>query len=183
MREIWKPIKGYEGLYSVSNMGRVKSLAGKQRGSGKGTPIYQSEDIDVKPCMLRTGYLGFNLCQDGEKKHALLHRIVATAFVPNPDNLPQVNHKDGNKRNNRADNLEWVTAKQNVRHAFDTGIHLPTIHKEQCKVLQVTDREGNTQTFPSMAEAARHLGVTRQSITNCIRRGVSNRKGYKFQLI
>ena len=98
MKEIWKPIEGYEGLYEISSYGRVKSLR---------------RNIILIPKKELTGYLRCNLYLNKNMKTVSIHRLVAQAFIPNPDNLPQVNHKDEDKSNNRVDNLEWCTVKYN----------------------------------------------------------------------
>lgn len=101
--EIWKDIEGYEGLYQVSNKGRVKSLNYKRTGK---------EGI-LSSSPTSSGYLIVNLCKNKKQKPFYIHRLVAKAFLPNPNNLPQVNHKDENKENNTVYNLEWCTAKYN----------------------------------------------------------------------
>lgn len=102
--EVWKDIKGYESLYQVSNTGKIKSLRfGRER--------------ILKP-IKRQGYLRVDLIS----KWFSVHRLVALHFIPNPENKPEVNHKDGDKKNNCVDNLEWNTAQENMRHAHDTGL-------------------------------------------------------------
>ena len=100
--EEFKSVEGYEGLYAVSNAGRILGL--KRNRFRK---LDESND----------GYLQVALCKDGDYKVFLVHRLVARAFIPNPNNFPQVNHKDCNKKNNLVDNLEWCTGKQNMKHA------------------------------------------------------------------
>ena len=110
MAEIWRDIEGYDGLYQVSNLGHVKRFY-------KATPpriLKASPNSD--------GYPFVKLYYDGKRKHALIHRLVALAFIPNPDNKPEVNHVDGIKTDNHVDNLEWVTDTENKRHAFATGL-------------------------------------------------------------
>ena len=106
MQEIWKDIPGFEGLYQVSNFGRVKSLNYNKRKIEKCLSIKRSFVYDIV-C----------LSKHGLSKYLLVHRLVAEAFIPNPDNKEQVNHKDGNKRNNKVDNLEWATCKENILHS------------------------------------------------------------------
>ena len=101
--EIWKDIKGYEGLYQVSNKGHVKSL--NYRRTGK-------EGI-LKGRLDKDGYLRVGLCKNKKQKPFYIHRLVAKAFLPNPNNLPEVNHIDENKENNHVENLEWCDRKYN----------------------------------------------------------------------
>lgn len=108
--EIWKDIEGFEGKYQVSNLGRVKSLTRKVWNYTKPGRI-------LKPSMKENGYLRVGLSNgDKSEKHAHVHRLVATAFIPNPCNFPEVNHKNLNKADNRAENLEWCTSRYNKAH-------------------------------------------------------------------
>lgn len=102
--EIWKDVVGYEGLYQVSNLGNVKSL---DRKRFNGRVMANKKGQIMKQYVLKDGYCSTRLCKDGEVKNHLIHRLVAIAFLPNPQNLPQVNHKDENKQNNKLNNLEW----------------------------------------------------------------------------
>ena len=103
--EVWKPIRGFE-TYQISNYGRIKFLFYTQQRIG-----YGSKD--------QHGYLTFKMSKRGS---FYVHRLVAEAFIPNPENKPCVNHKDGKKQNNRVDNLKWVTKSENTQHAWDTGL-------------------------------------------------------------
>jgi hypothetical protein len=109
-QEQWKAIAECNGEYSISDYGRVKSLKfGKER--------------ILKPSLIGNGYPAVLLSMKGQKvKLQCIHKLVASAFIKNPDNKPQVNHKDGNKLNNHIDNLEWMTIKENIQHAYDTGL-------------------------------------------------------------
>lgn len=98
--EIWKDIDGYDGRYQVSSWGRIRSINGI-----------------LKPYENKKGYLKIGLCKDGICHKHRINRLVAIAFIPNPDNLPQVNHMDGNRQNNSITNLEWTTNLENRRHA------------------------------------------------------------------
>ena len=106
MEEIWKDIKGYEGLYQVSNLGRIKSC--------KYNKIMKSNKSDR--------YLGINLYKNGKPTTFDIHRIVAKTFIDNPNNYPIVNHIDGNKLNNNVDNLEWCTQSHNVKESYKLGL-------------------------------------------------------------
>lgn len=108
--EIWKPVVGYEGLYEVSSYGRVRSLDRYDRMNRF------CEGRILKLCANRLGYLKAGLCSNDKKKQYLVHRLVAEAFIPNPNNLPIINHKDENPSNNNVDNLEWCTAKYNSNY-------------------------------------------------------------------
>lgn len=107
VEELWQDIDGYEGLYMISNLGRVKSL------HGKGRILKQSNSNE---------YSHVSLYKNGNGKTLLVHRLVGNAFVPNPENKPEINHKDGNKRNNVVTNLEWVTARENQNHSILFGL-------------------------------------------------------------
>ena len=111
MEEIWKDIKGYEGLYQVSNLGRVKSLGRWVYKEYRGKR-WQGEKI-LKQIKNKFGYLRVYLYKNRKAKCYAIHRLVAQVFIPNPYNLPQVNHKDEDKSNNRVDNLEWCTSFYN----------------------------------------------------------------------
>lgn len=130
MMEEWRPVKGYEGSFEVSNMGNIRSITRVvNRGGVRGT-------LTVKGKMMRTpiskhygGYKSVCFNQydaDGKRhvRHYLVHRLVAEAFIPNTENKPEVNHIDGNKLNCCVDNLEWVTRKENAQHAQNTGLYV-----------------------------------------------------------
>jgi len=121
MKEIWKDIVGYEGLYEISNLGRVKSYDRIIKHSIIGEYIKKGKD---KVCMIGNhGYGSIKLTDyTGNSKKKLLHRLVAKTFIPNPENKRTVNHKDGNKLNNSVDNLEWATDSEQQLHAFNTGL-------------------------------------------------------------
>lgn len=115
MKEIWKDIEGYEGLYQISNLGRVKSLE-----KYVNTAIKNNTKVKRKEQILKqynkNGYLQVTLTHNNKRKYFGVHRLVANAFIPNLNNYPQVNHKDENTLNNCVDNLEWCTAKYNCNY-------------------------------------------------------------------
>ena len=119
MDEKWLPIEGYEGLYEISTHGNIRSLEPEiERNDGK---------INHVPARTRVltdvnGYLYCSLSREGRDRRFAVHRLVAKAFLPNPDNKPEVNHKDGNKHNNHVWNLEWCTRSENQRHAISFGL-------------------------------------------------------------
>ena len=121
MREEWREVAGYEGLYEVSNLGNIRALDRTVKGNSKrGTQNISGHA--KKKSIAKTGYEVVLLHKDGSYKTKTIHRLVAKAFIPNPDNRPIVNHLDGNKRNNRVTNLEWCTQKRNVQHAYEIGL-------------------------------------------------------------
>ena len=118
MQEIWKDIKGYVGLYQVSNLGRFKSLPRNTKNQ------YKYKERILKLSEDKDGYLLVNL----NRKTFRSHVIVAQTFIKNDDNKPQINHIDGNKKNNNVDNLEWVTNRENIIHAYKNGLIKPMTH-------------------------------------------------------
>ena len=135
MQEIWKDIEGYEGLYQVSNKGRVKSLSRLVVRVGK--PNYITKEKILKCSELQgTGYLAVSLGSNNNFKSMLVHRLVAQAFIPNPDNLPCVNHKDETRNNNDVRNLEWCTQKYNCN--YGTARQRNSLHHKGKKLSQET---------------------------------------------
>ena len=125
--EIWKDVKGYEGHYQVSSLGRVKSLA-RIVECRKGVFVNKKEKF-LKSTKNRKGYLNLKLCikKDGvcSEKTIIVHRLVANEFLENPLNKPQVNHKNGIKDDNRVENLEWATGSENVIHSLVNNLKIP----------------------------------------------------------
>jgi len=123
MQEIWKDIKGYEGAYQVSNLGRVKSLTRKVKTfNGFRTTKGQL----LKPLKTNRGYYRVDLKQNQKDKYISIHRLVAEAFIPNPNKYLIINHKDNDPSNNAVDNLEWCTQSYNVKYAYQYGNAKPT---------------------------------------------------------
>lgn len=153
--EIWKDIVGYEDIYEVSSLGRVKSLP-KQRG----TAFVGS--FLLSPKNNRDGYLCVSLNKNKNKKHVMVHRLVAQAFHINPENKKTVNHIDCNKKNNNASNLEWNTHKENVNHAWGNGLCTP--HVSHNKILSDADckaiRELRANTDKTYFELSDMFGVS-----------------------
>lgn len=167
MVEIWKDIEGYEGFYQVSNLGRVKSLRG-----WSGNKYIQREKI-LGQHKNDKGYLSVTLIKNREIGYRRVNRLVAKAFVPNPQNKEQVNHIDGNKENNIADNLEWCTCKENINHAWKNG--LATANKA---VNQYDLNENFVKKWDSMMEIQREKGFFNSCICDCCKGKQKTAYGY-----
>lgn len=172
MEEVWKDIYGYEGLYQVSNLGRVKSLAKYDRIGRYRTECIKSQ-VDNG-----NGYLVVNLKIDGIQKMSTVHRLVAESFIPNPNNKRCINHIDGNKKNNNVNNLEWVTHSENMIHAVKHGL---CNHRNGRKVLCV---ELN-KVFYSIKDAERWVGVKGSRISSVcnLKRGCKTCGGYHWRYV
>ena len=149
--EVWKDIEGYEGLYQVSTCGNIKSLP-KIRRNGTGT--YVQKERLLKPSNTSTGYKKVELCKDGKRKGFKVHRLVAIAFIPNPDNKPEVNHIDGNKINNNIDNLEWVTSSENTIHAYETGLSSNKKELDEAKVVELYNNGTSKEEIAKMFDVS-----------------------------
>ena len=169
--EIWKPKKDYEGLYEVSNFGRVKSL-----GNGNSN---NSKERVLKPVKVKGGYLQVHLSKNGKRKMFLVHRLVAEAFIPNTDNLPFINHKDEDKTNNSVENLEWCTREYNNNYGTRTLRANKTLTngKLSKKVLQFTKFGEFIREWPSTKECWRN-GFNQGNIVSCCRGKRNFHKGY-----
>lgn len=165
----WKQIEGYEGLYDVSDSGIIKSL-GRITINGKHL-INKTINGGCYP----NGYKFVCLRKNENNKNHMIHRLVAKAFIPNPNNLPCVNHKDGNKQNNNVSNLEWCTCSENLKHALRTGLV-----ENQCKIRRNVIMTSNDKTiiFDSMSDACHYLGFTKSWLGNyCKKHGNPCRYG------
>jgi hypothetical protein len=172
--EEWQDINGWQGLYAVSNLGRVKSYDREMAAHLTGTAyIHKGRVLTLK----KTGnYLGVSLFHDGAGRRFYIHRLVAQAFICNPSNLPEVNHKDGNTFNNYASNLEWVTRSENAQHAWETGLmkspkppcgelqHASKLTENDVKQIRIEFQPG------SGPRLARKYGVTPRTIYLIARR-------------
>lgn len=170
--EIWKDIPGYEGLYQISTIGRVIC----------------SLTMRIKATRNRNGYRCVTLHKNGERKTFSVHRLVAIAFITNPNNLPFINHKDENRANNRVDNLEWCDASYNnkygtrPRKVLDANKANGSIVAEK-KVAKIGRNGTVLDVYNSISEAARQNGVTREAIRNCVNGRTMKSCGYKWTFI
>jgi hypothetical protein len=178
MEEIWKDIEDYEGMYQVSNLGNVKSLPRKR--------TIKKERL-LKPAINNKGYKMIVLCKKSKPKMFLVHRLVATAFIPNPNNYPQVNHKDSNPLNNCVNNLEWCTQQENIKYSWDYGNNSKyrntiaentdirikrykhTIARCSKKVFQYNLLGEYLAEYNSITEASQKNNINLKHISNCCR--------------
>lgn len=167
-KEIWKDVGGYEGLYMVSNLGRVKSF-------------HRKEEHILSPGFDRYGYRQVGLSKDGKNKRSRIHRLVALAFIENPLNKSDVNHKDSDRSNNTLANLEWNTSSENSRHSHRTGSAIPDYAH---RYVFVYDKDDNfVKGFSSVKSACRWLGVSLMSLNGCCNGLVKELKGYRTMYI
>ena len=152
--EVWRPVRNFEGLYEVSNLARVRSVDRIVRGANAVSDSYATRRKGriLKPAMATNGYLFVVLCKDGKHTQTTVHRLVAEAFVPNPDNLPEINHKDENKTNNLPSNLEWCDRKYNVNYGTSIDRRAPKLFK---RVEQLTMDGRHVAYYDSIAELVR----------------------------
>lgn len=179
--ELYAPIKGFDGFYEVSTWGNVRSLGRCEVTSNKFKNKYKRyrKSKILKPGIDRYGYKRVVLCKNGVKKYITIHRLVAEAFLENPDNLPEINHKDEDKSNNRADNLEYCTHEYNINY----GTHNERAAKSNIngklskKVYQYNLKGELVNTWISAAEAGRN-GYNSGNINSCCRNESKTYKGY-----
>lgn len=188
--EVFLPVDGYHNIYEVSNFGRVKSLERNVKSS-YGSIQNRTERI-LKSTRKSNGYLHVVLCNSSGKKDKSIHRLVATAFVPNIGDMPIVNHIDGNKLNNNADNLEWCNNSHNQLHAFEMGLQKPSygmlgkkgaLCKNSKPVLQL-DLKGNfIKRHESLAEVTRETGISHSNISRLLNGYGKTCGGFKWRYV
>lgn len=150
--EIWKDIEGYEGLYQISDLGRVRSIR----------KVVIGKALILKYGWTTGGYLTVSLCKHNIKKTIRVHRLVAEAFIPNPNNYKEINHINCNKKDNRKENLEWCSSSMNKKHAYQNGLLRNTF--KPTSVILTNNNTGEEIYFDSMTKAAEYIGCCRQTI-------------------
>ena len=175
--EIWKPISGYEGFYEVSNLGRIRSLERiVECSDGRKRKI---KDRTLKGSSYSGGYSGVTLHKDGCAKFVNIHRIVAEAFVPNPLEKEEVNHKDENPSNNHASNLEWVTHKENLNFGTRTERARKAIVEAQGRAVRQLSIDGElVAEYESLSAAGNATGTHVANITKCAKGVYKTAGGY-----
>ena len=170
MTEVWKDIKGFEGMYAISNLGNVKRLVHYKRCGVTGQTL-----LEEKPMRFyknHNGYYRVCLCKDGKRYFRFVHLLVAEAFLSKEDGKTQINHIDGNKENNIVENLEWVTSKENHIHASEMGL------KKSMKVFIVETGE----VFNSIGTCARHINGCKAVVAKRLSdHSDMPYKGYRFR--
>lgn len=177
--EIWKDVKGYEGKYQVSNLGRVKSLdriIEQYNGYKKFTYLKKGRILKSK---VKNSYDSVVFSVNGKHKCRMVHRLVAEAFIENPKNLPEVNHKDGNKSNPHYDNLEWCTSSENQKHACITGLQKTSRGANHYQSKKVIDTNTGT-IFNSIIEASNHINKAYPYVSRMLRGKQKNNTNLKF---
>ena len=160
IKEVWKDCKGYEGLYQVSNLGRMWSVKGQRYFTGS---------------VNNRGYYATTLtAKNGKRKTEMIHRLVALAFLDNPNNYPQINHKDENKLNNCVDNLEWCDAKYNINY----GTRNARVAKTQSKKIRCVE---TGIIYDSIKEAEEQLGLSHGQITKVCQGKKKTTGGYHWE--
>lgn len=189
--EEWKPIKDFEGLYEVSNYGRIKSLAKMVRPNRGG--YLHKERVMTSNCK-KHRYKRITLKHNGNKTCRYVHRLVAIAFIPNPDNKETINHKNGFRKDNFVNNLEWATQAENNQHSYDIGLRESPMkgvkgkdHFASKPVYQLDATTGEIiRRFDSLSDAGRFLNpkkpyVASSSISSVISGKFKTSRGYKWR--
>lgn len=174
MKEIWKEIKGYESLYQVSNLGNIKRI------KFINNIVEKDKEKILKP--IKNKYLQVALSKEGKVKMKYIHRLVAEAFIPNLSNLPQINHKDENKHNNKMNNLEWCSRKYNMNYGTINGRMSKSHKKENLKnrkpVVQYDKNMCIIKEYNGICEAVKEINIDKSSIIRCCKNKQKTAGGY-----
>ena len=179
MQEIWKGIVGYEERYEVSNLGNVRSMNYRNSGHQK----------NIVPKVNNCGRLWVEIWEGGKSKPMLVHRLVAEAFIPNPNNYPQINHKDENPKNNRVDNLEWCTGSYNIQYYFDRHPNAarerrstPRYNRKLDRKVIQKDKDGNViKVWPDCRTICVEMNYNQWSISQCCEGKRHTAYGFRWQ--
>lgn len=167
-KEIWRPIKNYEGLYEISSWGNVKSLPKKVKVGIKNNNFAIKKEKILKQTHRKDGYRRIALSHNKSTKNYYVHRLVAEAFIDNPNNYKYINHKDENKSNNNIDNLEWCSFKYNINYGTRNKRASKSLTGKNTKAVIQYDYEGNfIKKWNSIAEIERELGYSTSNICAC----------------
>lgn len=170
--EVWKDIPGYEGLYQVSNLGRVKSLHYNKAD--------KEQVLALRIGRSRNNYIDVMLCKDGKHTRYKVHRLVATAFLPNPNNYPHINHKDENPMNNHVSNLEWCTPSYNLKYG-NWALHQRLVRGHKVAKLDLNDNI--IEVYDSIKEAARKNNAADANIHAVLKGKQHKCAGFKWRKV
>jgi hypothetical protein len=168
-KEIYKDIQGYEGIYQVSNLGNVKRINNKNN----------KNELVLKQFYNVRGYYQIGLYFNNKQKYYYVHRLIAQAFIPNPNNYPIINHINGIKSDNSIGNLEWCTYLHNIRHAFSTGLNIAPIgdnHKRSKKIIDTKTGE----IYHSAITLSKKLGVKRETLRSWLNNNRPNKTSFRY---
>ena len=173
--EQWKDVVGYEGLYQVSDCGEIKRVLFVNN------KVRKPQEKILHQHTAWNGRMLVDLYKDGNRKRITVHRIVASAFIPNPNNLPQINHIDGNPKNNIVENLEWCDASYNMKHAYENGLN-PRLKKyNDARKKPIIRDDGKI--YDCAYSAAKDMNVSVNSIRGVLKGRNHTCKGYSFSYI
>lgn len=181
--ETWKDVKDFEGFYQISNKGNIKSL--ERQVTGKLGSVRVLPEKLITPTDNGKGYLVVALYKNGKRYFKKIHRLVAEAFIPNPDNKSEVNHIDGNKSNNNYTNLEWSTTKENCRHRQDTGLgNIEAATKAKYRpIIKINLTTGEEKRYDCVKDVAKEFGCKIDAIARVARGERKSYKGYGFKYV
>ncbi|QEE50332.1 hypothetical protein FUA48_12310 [Flavobacterium alkalisoli] len=190
--EIWRDVLNYEGCYQISNLGRVKSVERKVKSSRSKTGYRTIKEKLMTPLLSKYGYYRVHLMKEGKSFIAMVHRLIAEAFIPNPNNKPQVNHINLIRTDNRIENLEWMTNKENMRHAWDNN----SANKEAIKKATIIAQERNkkaviqynvnmeiVKTFLSIKDASEECNIRHSNIGMCCSGKIKTAGGFIWKYV
>lgn len=175
----WRPFPGFEKICEVSDEGQVRSKT-RDIVRRDGKPLHIEGRVLLQS-LSNAGYMRIGIKANNKSYMKSVHRAVAQAFIPNPEGKREVNHKDGNKLNNHADNLEWVTPKENIAHAFATGLHTPNDMTAICEGNKKPVIVDESKYFPSVIEAAKYIGCRGSAVSAVLKGRYKTTHGHTVQ--
>ena len=185
--EIWRDVVGYEGLYQISNLGRLKHLATPRK---KGTGKYERDEHFCTSHVQNNGYLVVDLYKDNKRKTFLVHRLVAMSFLLNPQNYEFINHIDNNRKNNCLSNLEWCTKSYNTKYSYDTNDRRKKMNwksgkdNANSKAVLMSDMNGKViKRYECIMDTERELGIWSSCIVSCLKGRTKTAGGYKWNYV
>lgn len=185
IQEQWKDITGYEGYYQVSDLGNVRSI--DRYVLHKNGTLMPIKGRLLRGAIAKNGYIQIILCVECVKKNLMVHRVVGKHFLRPQDSKSQINHINGIKTDNRAENLEWCTPSENIKHAYRNGmvglVKPKGLDNKNSKPIKGVDSNGNTILFDSITQAANMLPNDASNIVKCLKGKQKSASGYKWEYI